>query len=143
MESNSAEKVDPVAKRLVLIVADGLRADRLYECTDDGCNRAPFLRSIIEEKGSWGVSHTRVPTESRPGHVALIAGFYEDVSAVTRGWQENPVDFDSLFNASRTTWAFGSPDILPMFARGAHSTHVITSMYEAHHEDYAKGLFFF
>lgn len=124
------------ARRLVLFVADGLRADAFFDQTQ-GQSLTPFLRLIMEREGAWGVSHTHVPTESRPGHVALIGGLYEDPSAIARGWQENPVDFDTVFNQSSHTWAWGSPDILPMFARGASSDRVRTRSYPASLEDFS------
>lgn len=86
--------------RLVLFVADGLRAESFFR---DNLERTPYLRDVILHEGIHGVSYTRVPTESRPGHVALIAGIYEDPSAVLKGWQHNPIDFDSVFNRSEVS----------------------------------------
>lgn len=62
-----------------------MRSDKFFEADSEGKYNAPFLRSIIREQGRWGVSHARPPTESRPGHAAMIAGLYEDPSAVTKG----------------------------------------------------------
>lgn len=37
----------PPAKRLVFIVADGLRADKFFEVNELGESNAPFLRLVI------------------------------------------------------------------------------------------------
>lgn len=172
--SSSWSGGERLAKRVVLIVGDGLRADKLFQlypdppfphedplprtAVDDRRQQnsivtfageeevtrtttpAPFLRGLIDSgEAQWGVSHTRVPTESRPGHVALLAGMYEDVSAVTRGWTTNPVSFDSVLNQSAHGFTFGSPDILPMFSRGASDPDKVREWsYDEDAEDFTK-----
>ena len=134
IEPTKADFAAP-ASRLVVIVADGLRADRLFEMEDDRTPRAPFLHGIAESHGRWGISHARPPTESRPGHVALLAGFYEDPSAITKGWQANAVEFDHLLNQSSAAWALGAPSVVPLFAKGIK--HVRHRMYAEELEDFA------
>ncbi|KAK2719680.1 hypothetical protein QYM36_005231 [Artemia franciscana] len=118
------------AKRLVLIIADGLRFDTFWKAN------TLHLHNIGTTRGVWGRSRTQLPTESRTGHVAVIGGFYEDPSAIFKGWKENPVDFDSVFNRSRYTWSWGSPDILRIFSKGHNVDHIFTDSYSPEDEDF-------
>jgi phosphatidylinositol glycan class N len=133
---NLVPAINPApATRLVLFVGDGLRADKCFEHDPvTGNPRAPFLRKMAREEGIWGISHTRVPTESRPGHVAMIAGFYEDVSAVTKGWKHNAVEFDHVLRRAKWAWSLGAPEIVDLF-RGER---VVTAYYDEEMIDFAK-----
>ncbi|XP_045536894.1 GPI ethanolamine phosphate transferase 1 [Papilio machaon] len=116
---------EPTSNRLILFVVDGLRAESFVNHTT-----MPYLRYIANSEGRWGISHTRVPTESRPGHVAIIAGFYEDPSAVTQGWKDNPVDFDSVFNRTKYTWSWGAYDIVDIFTKGTVDGHIYVTKFD-------------
>ncbi|KAK6022704.1 phosphatidylinositolglycan class [Ostertagia ostertagi] len=119
-------------KREHSYLIDGLRFDTFARHRE----KSPFLHSLIKErKGVYAVSRTHVPTESRPGHVAIFAGFTEDVSAVARGWKHNPVPFDSIFNRSKESWMWGSPDIMTLFDNYAH---VHSFMYSESDEDFGS-----
>ena len=83
----------------------------------------------------YRISVASIPTESRPGHVAMFAGFGEDVSSVMKGWRANPVPFDTIFNQSKSTFAWGSPDILQLFSS---STKFKSFQYPAELEDFSK-----
>uniref|UniRef100_M4B707 GPI ethanolamine phosphate transferase 1 n=1 Tax=Hyaloperonospora arabidopsidis (strain Emoy2) TaxID=559515 RepID=M4B707_HYAAE len=132
----------PPAKRVILFTLDGCRVDKLFQvvagkaahydlhvkgtstitdsrATDGDDVRPPFLGQVMRHRGSWGVSHNHVPTESRPCHVALTAGMYEDPHAVTTQWTSHPVPFDSVFNQSSTSFIYGNRDVVPMLAKYA------------------------
>ncbi|XP_055548458.1 GPI ethanolamine phosphate transferase 1 isoform X2 [Wyeomyia smithii] len=123
------------AQGVIVFVADGLRAASFLE---HQANRTIFLRQTVLSQGVFGISHTRVPTESRPGHVALFAGMYEDPSAVFKGWKKNPVDFDSVFNRSNLAFSWGSPDVLSIFSNEVNLEKVKFVSYSADYESFSS-----
>ncbi|KAG7389780.1 hypothetical protein PHYPSEUDO_009700 [Phytophthora pseudosyringae] len=141
----------PPAKRVIIFTFDGCRVDKLFKAvagyadrydlnpdsdastsqfTSD--SRVPFLGDVMRNRGSWGVSHNHAPTESRPCHVALTAGMYEDPHAVSTSWKQHPVPFDSVFNQSRNAFIFGNKDVAPILA--AHAPQAVEEHYTANEE---------
>lgn len=53
------------------------------------------------------------------------------------GWKANPVEFDSVFNRSRHTFAFGSPGVIPIFC--GNLPHTTWGSYPPEFEDFASG----
>ncbi|KAH7479192.1 GPI ethanolamine phosphate transferase 1 [Phytophthora ramorum] len=128
----------PPAKRVIIFTLDGCRVDKLFKAVAGHADRydlnaesaststkfasnrrTPYLGDVMRNRGSWGVSHNHAPTESRPCHVALTAGMYEDPHAVTKNWKQHPVPFDSVFNQSSSAFIYGNKDVAPMLARHA------------------------
>ena len=102
--SNLSEDELP-SNRVVLLVLDGVRADTFFECISSG--KSPFLRNIITKKGVYGVSHTKVPTETKPGFTAICSGHFEDASLALKDLYDEVVTLDSVFNQSKYSWGIG------------------------------------
>ena len=86
------------SNRVALLVLDGARADSFFEAASSG--KSPFLRDIIENRGVYGISHTKVPTETKPGFTAICSGHFEDASLALEGLSSRTVLTDSIFNES-------------------------------------------
>ncbi|KAH8316065.1 hypothetical protein KR074_011207 [Drosophila pseudoananassae] len=97
--------LEPPADRLVVFVSDGLRAASVLE---DNCNNVPDLQSFFEDLVVVGISKATSPTVTRPGHIAIFAGFNEDPAAALTNFGWNPTNYDTVFNQSRN--AFGWMD---------------------------------
>lgn len=69
------------------------------------------------------------------GDYCLCLFVHSPFSCVCSGWKENPVEFDSVFNETKHTWCWGSPDILPMFAKGTQA-HTFTHSHKRHNQNH-------
>lgn len=81
-------KPEAQAKRLILLVGDGLRKSLAYSGFDNDNEDVimPYLNAI--RKRNNAVCRTSVPdepTESRPNHVAMLGGFPEELSNLFNG----------------------------------------------------------
>ena len=66
-----------------------------------------FFEKYNNKKGVYGVSHTKVPTETKPGFTAICSGHFEDASLALKDLYDEVVTLDSVFNQSKYSWGIG------------------------------------
>ncbi|VDM30753.1 unnamed protein product [Hydatigera taeniaeformis] len=54
-----------------------------------------------------GLVKADIPTETRPRHVALLAGFNEDIYNIRNAWRTNIRHFDTILHNTQFSWAYG------------------------------------
>jgi len=109
--------LEPPADRLVVFVTDGLRAATFL--ANNGSD-VPDLKDIYRQQGRIGISRTCAPTMTRPGHIAIFAGFHEDPAASLMHLCYNPGDFDTVFNRSRNMIGWAHSYIVGYFVKLSH-----------------------
>ena len=128
MEPTSADFRRRPRRRLVVIVADGLRADRLFELEDRPRRRTltprafPARRSlhrVAREDGPLGQSATPGrPRNLAPGSSPSSPAFTRTRAPSRRVGTPTPWSSTTLLNQSSAAWAIGAPSVVPLFASG-------------------------
>jgi len=115
-----------LARRVVLVVVDGLRLD---------ASRTMATLNALRERGADFTAWTGEPSLSYPGWTVIGSGATQEVSAVTTNWYEGPVPVDHLFasaaSARLRTGIAGGPGWATLF--GAVDARVLVK----DPEDYA------
>jgi len=81
-----------LARRVFVVVIDGLRLDRSYEL--------PFLDEL-RRRGVDAEASSHYPTWSRPNYVAILTGVPPHASGVRTNHHGTPVQLDSLMDRAR------------------------------------------
>ena len=81
-----------LASRVVLVVLDGLRVDRVASL--------PAFNSIAE-RGASGTMRVTMPSLSNPARAAIVTGAWPEVSGVTNNSDFAPPPIQSLFSVAR------------------------------------------
>lgn len=103
--SASLSDNETLSDRVVILAFDGFRADTFFETINFGKN--PYLQKIIRERGVYGVSHLKAPTETKPCFTAMCTGHFQDGSLALKHIFNQFVVSDSIFNQSNHAWGIG------------------------------------
>jgi hypothetical protein len=86
---NAAE---PLARRVVLVLVDGLRLD--------ASQKMPRLNELRQRGADLSV-RVGQPSLSYPSWTVIVSGVWQEVSGVTTNWYEGEVRVDTIFKAAR------------------------------------------
>jgi hypothetical protein len=115
-----------LARRVFLVVIDGLRLDRSYEL--------PFLDEL-RRRGVDSEATSHYPTWSRPNYVSILTGVPPHASGVRTNHHTTPVQLDSLMDRARAAGLRVATatdyDVLPrMFLRRPSAAGVVRAPIE-------------
>uniref|UniRef100_A0AC35TLT4 GPI ethanolamine phosphate transferase 1 n=1 Tax=Rhabditophanes sp. KR3021 TaxID=114890 RepID=A0AC35TLT4_9BILA len=97
-----------LAKRIVLVSTGGLRANTFY----DNIESLPFLNKLISDgKALFAIAETKLPSDSKPSHFAILSGVHESPNILSQYLNINP-KIDTIFDRSQAAYLFGNSPLL-------------------------------